>query len=142
MLEDPRPQGGGKVGTQNKVYAFKMTPQTDHSTVDSTKSHDPKASPHANPRPVKSNTPADYISKTRSLRTAYRSRLHRATFCDESLKTQRTSLHACGAVDAEDLSVDPFTVLAGEEADDTGDVDGETDAGEGGPGGGVLEGLC
>ena len=47
-------------------------------------------------------------------------------------------LHAGGAVDAEDLAVDPFSILGGEEADDAGDVDGLADAVHGGPGGGVL----
>lgn len=32
-------------------------------------------------------------------------------------------LHAGGTVNADDLSVDPFTVLGCEEADDAGDID-------------------
>lgn len=42
------------------------------------------------------------------------------------------------AVNANDLAVDPATVVGGQEADDTGNVDGETDTVEGRPGGGVL----
>lgn len=47
-------------------------------------------------------------------------------------------LHASGAVDAEDLAVDPFSVLGGKEADHSCDVDGLADTVHGGPGGGVL----
>lgn len=47
-------------------------------------------------------------------------------------------LHAGSAVNTEDLSVDPLTVLRGEEADDAGDVDRETDTVEGRPGAGEL----
>lgn len=36
-------------------------------------------------------------------------------------------LHARGTVNAENLAVDPLAVLRGEEADDAGNVDGETD---------------
>jgi len=50
-------------------------------------------------------------------------------------------LHASSAVDAEDLAVDPLAVLGCEEADDTGDIDGETDAVERGPCGGELR-VC
>lgn len=53
-----------------------------------------------------------------------------------------SSLHACGAVDADDLAVDPLAVLRGEEADNAGDVDGLADAVHGGPSSGVLLGLC
>lgn len=41
--------------------------------------------------------------------------------------THANDLHARGAVNAENLAVDPLTILRGEEADDAGDVDGETD---------------
>lgn len=53
-------------------------------------------------------------------------------------------LHARGAVDAEDLAVDPLAVLGGEEADDAGNVDGKTDAVERGPAGGELgrDSIC
>ena len=44
-------------------------------------------------------------------------------------------------IDSDDLSVDPFTVLGREEADDTGNVDGETDTAERRPGGSVLVDL-
>jgi len=44
-------------------------------------------------------------------------------------------------IDSDDLSVDPFTVLGREEADDTGNVDGKTDTAERRPGGGVLVDL-
>lgn len=36
-------------------------------------------------------------------------------------------LHACSTVNAEDLAVDPLAILRGEEADNAGNVDGETD---------------
>lgn len=42
-----------------------------------------------------------------------------------------TILHAGSTVDAEDLAVDPLAVLGCEEADDAGDVDGETDTVQG-----------
>lgn len=51
-------------------------------------------------------------------------------------------LHASGAIDANDLAVDPLAVLGREEANDAGNVDGETDAVEGRPGGSVLDRLC
>lgn len=51
-------------------------------------------------------------------------------------------LHASSAIDANDLAVDPLAVLGREEAHDAGNVDGETDAVEGRPGGGVLDRLC
>lgn len=47
-------------------------------------------------------------------------------------------LHAGGTVDADDLAVDPLAVLRGEEADNTGDIDGLADTVHGGPGLGVL----
>lgn len=50
-------------------------------------------------------------------------------------------LHACSAVNANDLAVDPLAVLGCEEADDTGDIDGEADAVERGPGSGELDVL-
>ena len=50
-------------------------------------------------------------------------------------------LHAGGTVNANDLSVDPLTILGGEEADDTGNVDWLTDTVHWGPGGGVLVDL-
>jgi hypothetical protein len=56
-------------------------------------------------------------------------------------KLSDNTLHAGSTVNADDLSVDPFTVLGREEADDTGNVDGETDTAEGRPGGGVLVDL-
>jgi hypothetical protein len=52
-----------------------------------------------------------------------------------------STLHACGAIDTDDLSVDPFTILGSEEADNTGNIDGETDTAERGPGSGVLVNL-
>lgn len=50
-------------------------------------------------------------------------------------------LHAGGTVNANDLAVDPLTVLGGEEADDTGNVDWLADTGHWGPGGSVLVDL-
>jgi len=37
------------------------------------------------------------------------------------------NLHACGTVNANDLSVDPFTILGGEETNNAGNVNGLTD---------------
>ncbi len=54
----------------------------------------------------------------------------------------RTPLHARSAVDADHLAVDPLAVLRDQEADDTGDVDGETDAVQRGPASGVLVASC
>lgn len=48
-------------------------------------------------------------------------------------------LHACSAVDAEDLAVDPLAVLRSEEADDTSNVDGETNTVQGRPASSELE---
>ena len=48
------------------------------------------------------------------------------------------TLHAGGAVNANDLAVDPLAVLGCEEADNTGNVDRETDTAHWGPGSGVL----
>jgi hypothetical protein len=42
------------------------------------------------------------------------------------------------AVNADDLTVDPATVVGSQEADNTGNIDGETDSGQRGPGSGVL----
>lgn len=42
-------------------------------------------------------------------------------------RSTRDDLHASGTVDSENLAVDPLAILRGEEADNTGDVDGETD---------------
>ena len=50
-------------------------------------------------------------------------------------------LHAGSAVNADNLSVDPVTVLRGEEADDAGNVDGLTDTVVGRPCAGVLVDL-
>jgi hypothetical protein len=47
-------------------------------------------------------------------------------------------LHASSAVDADHLAVDPLAILGREEADDTGDIDRETDAVERRPASGVL----
>ena len=44
-------------------------------------------------------------------------------------------LHACSAVNAENLAVDPLAVLGCEEADDTGDINREIDTVERRPGG-------
>ena len=51
-----------------------------------------------------------------------------------------TRSHASRAVNAKDLAVDPLAVLRRQEAHHAGDVDGETDAVEGRPAGGVLVG--
>jgi len=51
------------------------------------------------------------------------------------------SLHAGGTVNANDLAVDPLTILGGEEADNTGNVDGLTNTLHGRPGLGVLVNL-
>ena len=47
-------------------------------------------------------------------------------------------LHAGGTVDTDDLSIDPVTILRGEEADNAGNVDGLTDTVVGRPCAGVL----
>lgn len=47
-------------------------------------------------------------------------------------------LHARGTIDADDLAVDPFAVLGGEEADDAGNVDWLTHAVHWRPSSGVL----
>ena len=51
------------------------------------------------------------------------------------------STQATHTIDSDDLSVDPFTVLRREEANNTGNVDGETDTAERRPGSGVLVDL-
>ena len=56
-------------------------------------------------------------------------------------KLTSNRLHASGAVDADDLSVDPVTVLRCQEADDAGNVDGLTDTVVGRPCAGVLVDL-
>lgn len=48
-------------------------------------------------------------------------------------------LHASGTVDAQNLAVDPFAILRGEEANDTSNVDRETDTVERRPASGVLK---
>lgn len=53
----------------------------------------------------------------------------------------KNSLHASGTVNADDLAVDPLTILGGEEADDAGNVDGLADTLHGRPGLGVLVDL-
>lgn len=53
-----------------------------------------------------------------------------------------TFLHASCAIDAKHLAVDPLAVLGGKEADDAGNIDGETDAVERGPSGRVLYLTC
>ena len=50
-------------------------------------------------------------------------------------------LHAGGTVDTDDLSIDPVTILRGEEADNAGNVDGLTDTVVGRPCAGVLVDL-
>ena len=47
-------------------------------------------------------------------------------------------LHAGCSIDADDFAVNPFAVLGGEEADNTGDVNWLTDTVHGGPSFGVL----
>lgn len=54
---------------------------------------------------------------------------------------EETPLHAGGTVNANDLAVDPLTVLGGEEADNAGNVDGLADTLHGRPGLGVLVDL-
>jgi hypothetical protein len=56
-------------------------------------------------------------------------------------KCNNNRLHAGSAVNADDLSVDPVTVLRSEEADDTGNVDGLTDTVVRRPCAGVLVDL-
>lgn len=56
-------------------------------------------------------------------------------------KSNSNRLHAGSAVNANDLSVDPVTVLRGEEADDAGNVEGLTDTVVGRPCAGVLVDL-
>jgi len=53
----------------------------------------------------------------------------------------KARLHACSTVNTNDLSVDPGTVLGGEEAHNTGNVDWLTDTVDWGPSGGVLVDL-
>jgi len=50
-----------------------------------------------------------------------------------------SDLHACSAIDANHLAVDPLAILGREEADDTGDIDRETDTVERRPASSVLE---
>lgn len=47
-------------------------------------------------------------------------------------------LHASGAIDANDLAVDPFTILRGQEGGDTGNINRHADTVHGGPGSCVL----
>lgn len=61
-----------------------------------------------------------------------------AHYSDYYIRYGIGSLHAGGTVDAEDLSVDPLAILGSQEADDTGNIDRETDTVHGGPAGGVL----
>lgn len=44
-----------------------------------------------------------------------------------SFRSTHDDLHAGGTVNAENLAVDPLAILRGEEADNTSNVDGETD---------------
>lgn len=54
------------------------------------------------------------------------------------IRIETTHLHHSRPIDSEDLSIDPLSVLAGEETDDTGDINWETDTVERRPGGSVL----
>jgi hypothetical protein len=54
---------------------------------------------------------------------------------------ESNALHAGGAIDADDLAVDPLAVLGSEEANNAGNVDGLADALHGRPGLGVLVDL-
>ena len=54
---------------------------------------------------------------------------------------KHTLLHHSVAVNADDLAVDPATVLGGEEGNDAGNVERLADAVERRPGGGVLVDL-
>jgi hypothetical protein len=66
---------------------------------------------------------------------------YQAMVCNKRLKRNFKSghrLHAGSAVNADDLSVDPVTILRGKEADNAGNVDGLTDTVVGGPCAGVL----
>lgn len=47
--------------------------------------------------------------------------------------------HASSSINANHLSINPFSVLAGKEADNTRDVDGKTNTVERTPGGSVLK---
>jgi len=58
---------------------------------------------------------------------------------DEDETRNPCSLHAGGAIDADDLAVDPLAVLGSQEANDTGNVDGETDPVERRPASGILQ---
>lgn len=51
------------------------------------------------------------------------------------------NLHACGAINAENLSIDPLAILRSEERDNAGDIEGLTDTPQGRPGGGILVNL-
>lgn len=56
-------------------------------------------------------------------------------------RVKRSKTYTSSTVDTNDLSIDPLTVLGGQEGGDSGDVDGHADAVHGGPGGGVLVDL-
>jgi len=62
--------------------------------------------------------------------------------CNVSFPSRKVNtLHTSATVNADDLAVDPFAILGCEEADDAGDIDGQTDTADGRPGGGVLVDL-
>lgn len=56
----------------------------------------------------------------------------------EKFKSTSNLLHAGSAVNSDDLSVDPVAILRGEEADNTGNVDGLANTVVGRPCAGVL----
>ena len=70
---------------------------------------------------------------------------YQAEVCNKRLKRSskysNSRLHAGSAVNANDLAVDPVTVLRGKEADNTGDVDGLTNTVVGRPCARVLVDL-
>lgn len=50
--------------------------------------------------------------------------------------------HTGSTIDAEHLSIDPLAILRGQEADNSGNVDGETDTGKRRPSCGILHRNC
>jgi hypothetical protein len=57
---------------------------------------------------------------------------------DASFSCPLYDLHARSTVNAEDLAVDPLAVLRGKEADNTGNINGETNTVERRPGSSEL----
>ena len=60
---------------------------------------------------------------------------------DYSNPQKGSYLHASGAINADDLAIDPLAILTGQEGGDAGNINGHADAVGGRPGGGILVDL-